>query len=55
MTLDMIDKIISECVQLKQIAIDTNDEELLSEIAEIEEMVDEIIEETERTTSKESN
>lgn len=49
-----IDQIISEGVQLKQMAIDTNDEELLSEMTEIEEMVDEIIEETERTISKES-
>lgn len=54
MTLGMIDKLIAEGVQLKMLAIENNDEELLNEMEEIEEMVDEIIEETERTISKES-
>ena len=51
----MIDKLIAEGVQLKMLAIENNDEELLNEMEEIEEMVDEIIEETERTISKGSN
>ena len=47
--LDAIDKLITEGVELKKIAIETNDDELLEQMNEIGELVEEIIEEIERT------
>ena len=44
-----IDEIITEGVELKKIAIETNDDELLEQMNEIGELVEEIIEEIERT------
>lgn len=47
--LDAIDKLITEGVELKKIAIETNDDELLEQMNEIGEIVEEMIEEIERT------
>lgn len=47
--LDVIDKLITEGVELKKIAIETNDDELLEQMNEIGDLVEEIIEEIERT------
>jgi hypothetical protein len=43
-----IEKIITEGIELKKIAIETNDDELLDQMNDIEEFVDEIIEECDR-------